>query len=126
VRSFLVVFLAEPIEAGLLRRLIGGWGTGRFRFQRPVQPFVPSVLLRLTRGHALGLDPPLQPPHRQLRQATNRQGSKGDAVIGADRLGQSLLRKEPLPHRNDSAVAVEGKAWQTSKYRVCASVTVSG
>jgi len=97
-----VVLLHKRIELALLRSERRLWrGHGRV-LQRAVQTLMASILRRFARPDALGLDPELNPPLRQLADATHCQRGKRGPVIGADGLGQAVFSKHPFtprPHR---------------------------
>jgi hypothetical protein len=62
-----------------------------------VHPFVTSILLRAARLDALDLDAEAQPPHGELAQAEQRvRTGEGDAVVGANGLGQTELGEDAL------------------------------
>ena len=53
--------------------------------------FVPSVLLRMSRLDPFWPDAQLHPPYRQPRQPAHRARGERRPVVGADRLGHSML-----------------------------------
>src|SRR5690606_22494822 len=66
MRSFLIEFLAEEIEAPLLRFKRGFGGSSRFRLQSAVHSFMTPVLVRPAFGDPLMEDPEFDPPDREL------------------------------------------------------------
>src|SRR3546814_7977085 len=77
---------------------------GGFLFEGEVHALVTAVLLRLSRLDALDGDTEPEPPHRQLRQVEEGVGAgEGDAVVGANGVGQAPLL-EQLLERGDGGV----------------------
>jgi hypothetical protein len=92
----MVVALDEGVEAGLLLEHVGGGGLGRFRFQGQMHAFVPTVLLGMPGRDALDVDAEAQPPDGEFAEAIERVGgSKGDAVVGANGVGEANSLKVP-------------------------------
>src|SRR5262249_29471538 len=62
--------------------------------------FMAAVLLRVTWLDPFDLDAEPEPPHRELAQAVESvRASEGNAVVGADGLGQAELLEHGLEHR---------------------------
>jgi hypothetical protein len=118
--------LPEPIEADLLRLQIGARRSRGLGLEGPVHPLVAAVLLRGGRFDQLGADAEPNPPHRQRGQASERGRREGHAVVGPNHVGQAVLLKEAQEGRAASAIAVESKPWQASRYRLKPSTIVSG
>jgi hypothetical protein len=57
----------------------------------------PPVLLRMAGLDALDLDAQAQPPDGKLRETEEADGAgEGNAVVGADGVGQAALAKQPV------------------------------
>src|SRR5262245_50125168 len=67
VRPFVVVLLAEFVEANLLGSQIPARRTLRLAFQRSVHALMAAVLLRVCRLDQLRENAQPNPPHRQRR-----------------------------------------------------------
>src|SRR5580700_3758948 len=100
MRPLLIVFLTKPIEGLLLgaqvvvRRLRG------LLLQGPVHPLMSSVLRRFAGRDPLRVNPQTNPPHAQLRKASDAGTGEGGAVIHSNPFRQSVLaeggRKQSL------------------------------
>src|SRR6266566_5714919 len=92
-----VIFLQKRIILALLLLEIA---LRRHCFlQGSMHPFVTPVLGRFSRLNPLRLDAQLDPPFRQLADATQCQRGERCSIIGPDHLGQSGLPKDPLKPR---------------------------
>ena len=60
---------------------------------------VRAVLLRVGRQDPLMLNPQAEPPHIERRQAVQRRGGEGHAVVGAHRARQAVLAEQPIEDR---------------------------
>jgi hypothetical protein len=79
---------------------VGRRRTRRLGLQREVQPLVPAVLLRMARRDALQGNPEPKPPDRELAQAIEGvRGGERDAIVGANRLGQTEVLERALEDR---------------------------
>src|SRR5206468_5439602 len=94
VRSLVVVFGAEAVEGALLGRERGAGRPNRFGLERLVHPFVGAVLLRRRGSGTLMLNAEPEPPDIELRQAMNPRRRERDAIVGADRVRQTLLAEQ--------------------------------
>src|SRR5687767_12936542 len=99
VRSLVVVLGAEAIERALLGRERGARRATRLRLGRLVHPFVRAVLLRRRGSGALMLNPEPQPPDIELRQAVNPGRRERDAIVGANRVRQTVLAEQSVEDR---------------------------
>ncbi len=88
--------LAKGVKGSLLPTPGCPRRTRRLCLQRPVESLQPSVLLRVTRFDPLGHDTQLDPPYRQLRQATQAHAAKGRSVVGPNNSWESILSKGAL------------------------------
>ena len=71
-----------------------------------------SVLLRFSGLDALDVDAESQPPYGEL--GASEQGialSEGDAVVGEDGVGQSVVFEGPFEHREGERCAGGGKSF---------------
>src|SRR6266550_2373695 len=92
-----VIFLQKRIVVALLLMEIA---LRRYCFlQGSMHPLVAAVLGRFSRLDPLRLNPQLDPPFRELADATQCQRGERCSIIGADHLGQSGLPKDPLKPR---------------------------
>src|SRR6478609_9285823 len=126
MRTHLVVLLAEPLHHSLLLAPIGCWWLGRLLLQRAMHPLMPPVLLRMPSCNPLRHDSQLHPPHRQARQPGNGSRCKRRPIVGSDRLRHAILAKHRFKTACTRAVSVFSTAWQRNRYRLWASVIVSG
>jgi hypothetical protein len=110
-----VVLRLKDLEALLLGPPGGRRGAGRRPLERPVHPFVPAVLLRMSRIDQFRVNPQLDPPHAQLRQPSEGLGGERDAVVGPENLGQAVFLKESPKHRRHSVVVVPVSARHPSR-----------
>src|SRR5471032_3284903 len=97
MRSFLVVVVDEGVELGLLLQEVFSRRFGGFILQGQMHPFVPTVLLWITRLDALDADPQAKPPDRELAEA--KEGAvagEGHTVVAADRPRQPEVLESPF------------------------------
>src|SRR5215470_10122502 len=95
MRPFVVELLLESIKLGLLLEEVGRGGSGGLLLQGQMHALMAAILLGMARADALDGDTEAQPPDREpgeLKQAV--RGSERDAVVGADRQGQT-----PFPEK---------------------------
>jgi hypothetical protein len=100
VRALGVELSDEVIEAGLLLEAIGAWRADGLLLEGQVHALMAPVLLRSTWLDALNIDAEPQPPDGELGEV--EQGvwaSEGNAVIGADGIGQAALAEQPIEGR---------------------------
>ena len=64
-----------------------------------MHPFVRAVLLRRRGSGALMLNAEPQPPDIELRQAVNPRRRERDAIVGANRVRQTVLAEQPVEDR---------------------------
>ena len=95
---FGVVVQAKGVEGSLLPPPGCPWRTCRLCLQSTVQSLQSSVLLRVTWFDPLRHDAQLDPPYRQLRQATQAHTGKGWSVVGPNGRWKSILPKGALKH----------------------------
>ena len=88
--------LAKGVKGSLLPTPGCPRRTRRLCLQRPVESLQSSVLLRVTRFDPLGHDTQLDPPYRQMRQATQAHAAKGRSVVGPNNSWESILSKGAL------------------------------
>src|ERR1700716_1448040 len=92
-----VIFLQKRIVVSLLLLEIA---LRRHCFlQGSMHPFVTPVLGRFSRLDPLRLNPQLDPPFRELADASQCQRGERRSVVGADHLRQSGLPQDPLKPR---------------------------
>src|SRR3546814_9768123 len=85
---------SDVCSSDLLLQGVHAGRPGGFLFEGEVHALVTAVLLRLSRLDALDGDTEPEPPHRQLRQVEEGVGAgEGDAVVGANGVGQAQDRK---------------------------------
>src|SRR5215468_7595385 len=97
VAALVVELPQERIVATLLGKQILLW---RHCFlQSAMHSLMTSVLGRLAWLDSLRFDAQLDPPFRQLAEATQSQRGERCSVVGADYLRQSKLPKDPLKPR---------------------------
>ena len=101
---FGVVVQAKGVEGSLLPPPGCPWRTCRLCLQSTVQSLQSSVLLRVTGFDPLRHDAQLDPPYRQLRQATQAHTGKGWSVVGPNGRWKSILPKGALKHPSRFAV----------------------
>ena len=100
MRPFVVEFLNEVVELGLLLQDVGASWPGGFFLQRQVHAFMSAVLLRMAGLDAFDADAESQPPHRKLREIEQAVGrSERNTVVRADRTRQTALFEQPLKGR---------------------------
>ena len=63
-------------------------------FEGSVHIFRSAILLGITRSDALVGDAELKPPNVKVSETVNACGSKGGAVVAADRVGKAVLSKQ--------------------------------
>ena len=98
-----IVLLDKGIELALLGRERRLHRLDRRFLERPVHPFMASVLSGLARTDALGADAELNPPLGELAEAAQGQGGKWRPVIGADGLGPPCSRNTHSNHGRTAA-----------------------
>src|ERR1700751_2193982 len=97
VRALVIEFLDEAVEGRLLLENIHAWRASGFLLESQVHAFVAAVLLRLARRYTLDVDTKAEPPDGKFAEVEKRiGGSERDAVIGADRPGQTTPLEETL------------------------------
>jgi len=96
MRTLVVVAVAEPIELALLLREVFGGRPGGFSFQVLVHALVLAVLLRARGSDPLVHDPELHPPDVELAQTVDAGRRERGSVVGADRLGNTVLAEQLL------------------------------
>src|SRR5207244_335935 len=96
VRAEGVVLVAPAIEAALLLSSVALRRAGALALQGEVHALVAAVLVWGGGLGEIGQDAEADPPDRERREAPERLGGKGDAVIGADAPGQAVLLEEGL------------------------------
>ena len=100
MRALVVVAFNEVIELGLLLQEVFAGRLGGLQLQGQMHTLVPSVLLRMARLDALDRDAEPEPPDREFGEVEEGiRTSKGNAVIGANGLGQAELLEDGLEHR---------------------------
>src|SRR5271165_4445111 len=108
VRPFLVEFLYEIVEAGLLLKAVQAWRAGRLHLQGEVHALVAAVLLRMTWFNTFDRDAEPEPPDGEfgeVEQGIRAGEGEGNAVVGADGLRQAAVAKEPLESRDGEVLA---------------------
>jgi len=98
VGTVVVVLLAERVEATLLAGEVTGWRAGGFGLEGLVHPFMATVLLGVSGLDELGVDAEADPPNGKPRQAAQSGGGEGNAVVGADDAGQTVLLEQVAEH----------------------------
>ena len=89
---------SEGVEATLLSEaVLLGWQRG-VTLEGAMHAFVTTVLLGLAGFDELWGDAESDPPDRESREAAERVGGEGRAVVRADALRQSVLPEDPLEH----------------------------
>src|SRR5215207_6729605 len=78
-----VVLPTELRKAPLLRGTSGRWRAGRLSLQHRVELLMGTVLLWVPGQNTLRLNPQLQPPDRQARQAPEASAGKGRPVVAS-------------------------------------------
>ena len=92
MRPLVVVAVDEVVELGLLLQEVVAGGLGGLQSSGQMHALVAAVLLRVAGLDALDLDAEPQPPDRELAEPVEGIGTgEGDAVVGADGLGQAEL-----------------------------------
>src|ERR1043166_5751946 len=82
------------------RKFLAAGRPGSFQLQGEVHALVATVLLRVTWLDPFDLDAEPEPPHRELAEAIESVWAcKGNAVVGADGLGQAELLEHGLKYR---------------------------
>ena len=109
MRSDLVVVETEGVESALLGAAIGSRRNGGFGLEIAVHAFVASVLVGRGWLDEIGEDAELDPPDGEGGESAEGRGGKGDAVVGANALGEAKLTEEPA---EDSAGGIVGGAVQ--------------
>ncbi len=99
MRSIVIILAQELVEACLLRELLWRWRMGRFGLQGAMHSLVAPILLQVTRLNSLVANAQLDPPDVQLGQSTNRRRGKWRAIVGTNRLGQTIVAKAVLEDR---------------------------
>src|SRR6185369_2046850 len=95
MRSFAVELLDKGIELGLLLQKVSASRPSGFVFQRQMHALMAAILLGMTGTNAFDADAQAQPPHRQFRKIEESVGgSKGHAVVGTNRLGQTAFPEQ--------------------------------
>src|SRR5471030_1197762 len=125
MRSFLVVIVDEGVELGLLLQEVFPRWFGGFILQGQVHPFVPTVLLWITRLDTLDADPQAQPPDRELAEA--KEGAvagEGHTVVAADRPRHAEVLKSPF--KDAKCVALLGGLERFAAQQVAAGEVGDG
>jgi hypothetical protein len=100
VWPLVVVALDEVVELGLLLQEVAAGRLGGLHLQGQMHALVAAVLLRTARFDAFDLDSEPEPPDGELGEIEERVGTgEGNAIIGADGLGQAELLENGLEHR---------------------------
>jgi hypothetical protein len=95
-----VEFPDEVIKAGLLLETIGAWRADGLFLEGQVHALMAPVLLGATWFDALDVDTEARPPDGELGEIEEGVWpGEGDAVVGADGIGQAALAEEPLEGR---------------------------
>src|SRR3984893_2131484 len=99
VRPLVIVAIDEVVELGLLLQEVFPSRFSGLQLQRQMHALMAAVLLRAAWFDALDLDAEPEPPDGELGEVEEgiRTG-EGNAVIGADGLGQSELLENGLEH----------------------------
>jgi len=84
VRTVLIIFPAELIEAMLLVRKGSGRRSSRVVFEGLMDTFVTAVLLRVARLNALRMNPKVNPSITQPAQDAQAARRKRRAVVGME------------------------------------------
>src|SRR5208283_1976400 len=101
---FLIEFLHEIIESGLLLETVHSRRPGRLFLERKMHALMAAVLLGMTGLDALDGDAEPEPPDGELREVEERVGAgEGNAVVGADGERQAAFAKEAV-ERGDGEV----------------------
>src|SRR5208283_5505998 len=79
-----VVVAAEAVEDQLLLDGVVAWWPGGLFAERPMHALVPTILLGVPRLDALGLDPKLHPPDRQLAEPSDTRRGERRTVVRAN------------------------------------------
>jgi len=98
MRAQLVIHGEEAVAPFLLSLGTGCRRVHDLLLEGKVESFVSSVLLRMSWLDALGHNPQLDPPHREVRQSSSTYGGKGGTIVGADSQRQAVLPENTLKH----------------------------
>jgi hypothetical protein len=96
---FEVVLLAERVEASLLGLEVARRWTGSLGLESSVHPLMSTVLFRVGGFDELRVDPEADPPDGESREAPQRGGGEGHAVIGTDDPRKAVLLEEAQENR---------------------------
>src|SRR6266851_948419 len=96
MRTLLVVFQTETIEASLLGLKVGIRRARRLFLKSAVHSFMTGVLLGMGWLDQDRQNAQPDPPDRQCRKPSHRDRGKGSAVVGANSPGKAVLFKQPL------------------------------
>jgi hypothetical protein len=95
VRAEVVELVAEVVELALLGGETAGGRDGSVALERAMHAFMDGVLLRFAWFDELGIDAKLDEPDGESGKASQGTGGEGDAIVGADAVGQAKLVEEP-------------------------------
>jgi len=95
VRAKLVELLAEGVELALLEGQAAGGRDRGLPLEGAMNALVDGVLLRPAGLDELGVDAELDEPDGEGGETSQGAGGEGDAVVGADAVGQTELLEEP-------------------------------
>jgi len=90
-----IELLAEVIELELLGLQAEGGGDSSVPFEGEMHAFVDGVLLGAAGFDELGVDAELDEPDGEGGEASQCTGGEGDAVVGANAMGEAVLEEEP-------------------------------
>jgi hypothetical protein len=108
MRAELVELLAEVVELVLLGREAAGGRDGGIPLEGSMHAFVDGVLLGAARLDELGVDAELDEPDGEGGETSQGAGGEGDAVVGADAVGQA----EPLEQAGEVLLGeFKGDGW---------------
>lgn len=88
---FEVVLLAKGVEAPLLGLEVAGGWSGGLGLESSVHPLVSTVLLGMGGLDKLRINAKTDPPNRESREATQRGGGEGHAIVGTDDPGKAVV-----------------------------------
>jgi hypothetical protein len=111
VRSFDVELVHEGIELGLLLQAVEAGRVSCFLFERQVHALMAAILLRPAGLDEFDGNTEPEPPGGQPGEVEHGIGTgEGDAVVGANRLGQAALGERPLGCREGQLLTVDSSA----------------
>ena len=92
MRPFVIEFLNEGVELGLLLQDVGAGRAGGFLLQSQMHALMPAVLLRMAGANGSMVMPSRSHHTESLESLNSPFGeAKGNAIVRADRLRQTAL-----------------------------------